>query len=87
MNYYEEISNIIEEAEINERVRKLQSNKEKLKAYYNIGKLLVEAQGGEERAKYGDCLIKKWSLRLVEKYGKGYDISNLKRMINLYWNM
>ena len=84
MNYYNEISNIIEKNQINEGVRKLQSNREKLKSYYNIGKLLVEAQGGEERARSGDGLIKKWSLKLVEKYGKGYDYTNLSRMRMLY---
>jgi hypothetical protein len=29
--------------------------------YYNVGKLLIEAQGGEDRAKYGDGLIKEYS--------------------------
>ena len=84
MNYYNEIKSIIEKREINERVRSLQSNSDTLKSYYNIGKLLVEAQGGEKRAKYGNRLIKEWSVRLVEIYGKGYDYSNLSRMRSLY---
>lgn len=84
MNYYEEIKNIIEKKEINEKVRRLQSNKDTLNTYYKIGKLLVDAQGGAARAKYGDRLIKEWSKRLVEKYGKGYDYTNLSRMRSLY---
>lgn len=80
MYYYKKIKNVIENKEINEGVRRLQSNKDTLEAYYEIGKLLVEAQGGETRAKYGNELIKNWSKKLVEQYGKGYDISNLKRM-------
>ena len=42
------------------------------------------AQGGESRAKYGNGLIKQWSKELTELYGKGYDISNLKRMRQFY---
>lgn len=84
MNYYNEIKNIIEKREISEKVRRLQSNSDTLKSYYNIGKLLIEAQGGEARAKYGNGLIKEWSKKLVEKYGKGYDYTNLSRMRKLY---
>ena len=31
---------------------------------------MVEAQGGSRRAKYGNELIKKWSTKLTEIYGK-----------------
>ena len=46
-------------------------NKDLVNNYFEIGRLLVEAQGGEERAKYGNGLIKEWSIELTEKYGKG----------------
>ena len=62
--------NVIEEKEINDKVRYIESNKETIKTYFEIGRLLVEAQGGEKRAKYGDGLIKKWSkefARTMEK--------------------
>ena len=52
------------------------------RSLYEIVKLLVEAQGGEERAKYGNSLIKKWSLKLVEQYGSGYNICNLILYLN-----
>ncbi len=84
MNYYNEIKSLIENKEISSRVRNLEENNETLKTYFEIGKLLIEAQGGEARARYGDGLIKEWSKRLVIEYGKGYDISNLKRMRKLY---
>lgn len=84
MDYFEEIKELIENKEVKDGVRRLSENNDKLKTYYEIGKLLVEAQGGEERAKYGDGLIKKWSLKLVEQYGIGYNISNLKRMRQFY---
>ena len=44
----------------------------------------MEAQGGEERAKYGDGLIKEYSKRLTSELGKGYSIQNLKNMRRLY---
>ncbi len=84
MNYYLEIKNVIENKEINEGVRRLQTNKDTLNAYYEIGKLLVEAQGGENKTKYGDMLIKKWSIKLMKQYGKGYSTTNLKRMRQFY---
>ncbi len=81
--YYNEITNIIESVEINSRVRQLQDNGEKLQAYWNIGRLIVEAQGGK-RASYGDDLIKKWSYMLSSKYGNKYGKTNLKNMRQFY---
>ena len=46
--------------------------------------MIIDAQGGEERAKYGDSLIKKISERLTNELGKGYDTTTLKRMRKLY---
>ena len=59
-------------------------NKDLVNNYFEIGRLLVEAQGGEERAKYGNGLFKEWSIELTEKYGKGYNSSNLKRFRQFY---
>ncbi len=84
MNYFNQIKSLIENKEVNSRLRNLEENNETLKAYFEIGKLLVEAQGGEARAKYGDGLIKKWSKRLVMEYGKGYSVTNLKYMRKFY---
>ena len=84
MNYYNEIKNLIEEKEVNDKVRYLESNKETIKTYYEIGKLLTNAQGGVEKAKYGDGLIKKWSEKLTKEYGNGYKIANLKNMRKFY---
>ena len=84
MNYYKEIKNLIEEKEVNDKFRYLESNKETIKTYYEIGRLLTNAQGGEEKAKYGDGLIKKWSEKLTKEYGNGYSEKNLKRMRKFY---
>ncbi len=84
MDYYNKIKDVIEKKEVNENVRRLQSNKDTLSAYYEIGRLLVEAQGGENKSKYGDMLIKSWSKKLMDIYGKGYSTTNLKRMRQFY---
>ena len=84
MNYYEQVENLIKNNEVNKKVRALQDNSETLLTYWNVGKLIVEAQGGEKRAKYGDGLIKEWGNKLSEKYGKGYNSRNLERMRKLY---
>ena len=84
MNYYKEVESLIKQNEINKGVRALQDNSETLHTYWNIGRLIVEAQGGKKRAKYGDGLIKEWGLKLSEKYGRNYDKSNLSKMRKFY---
>lgn len=84
MNYFDEIKTIIEEKEVNEKVRYIESNKETVKTYFEIGRLLIEAQGGEKRAKYGDKLIKEWSLELSKEYGNNYSYRNLNYMRKFY---
>ena len=84
MNYYEQVENLIKNNEVNEKVRALQDNSETLLTYWNVGKLIVEAQGGKKRAKYGDSLIKEWGNKLSEKYGKKYDTSYLSKMRLFY---
>ena len=83
MNYYKEVESLIKQNEINKGVRALQDNSETLHTYWNIGRLIVEAQGGKKRAKY-DGLIKEWGLKLREKYGRNYDKSNLSKMRKFY---
>ena len=80
MNYYNEIKNILVDNAIGRKVREYKSNQKDLESYYTVGKLLVEAQGGEERAKYGDGLIKEYSKRLTSELGKGYTVTRLKYM-------
>ena len=53
-------------------------------SYYNVGKLLIDAQGGEKRAKYGDNLIKEYSIRLTKELGKKYSVTSLKYMRQFY---
>ena len=84
MNYYDEIKNILIDNIIGRKVREYKSNQKDLEGYYNVGKLLIEAQGGETRAKYGNQLIKEYSERLTSELGKGYSIQNLKNMRRFY---
>ena len=84
MNYYKEIKNELINNEVYKRVKDYSKNKNELSTYYNVGKLLIEAQGGEERAKYGDGLIKEYSKKLSEELGGKYNITTLKRMRQFY---
>ena len=84
MNYYKEIKKELINNEVYKRVKDYSKNKNELSTYYNVGKLLIEAQGGEERAKYGDGLIKEYSKKLSEELGEKYNITTLKRMRQFY---
>ena len=59
-------------------------NGEMVLTYWQIGKMIVEKQGGEDRAKYGDELITELSYKLTKDFGKGYTITNLKYMRMFY---
>ena len=82
--YYEEIEHLIKKHEVSKRVRRLEANNDLVTTYWNVGSLIVEAQGGEKRAKYGNELIKKWFVILTEIYGKGYNYTNLFRFRKFY---
>ena len=83
-DYKKELIKLVEKTEVNKEYHDYFKNKDLVNNYFEIGKLLIEAQGGEERAKYGNGLIKEWSIELTEKYGKGYSCSNLKYMRLFY---
>ena len=83
-NYYNEIKNELINNEVYKRVKDYSKNRNELSTYYNVGKLLIEAQGGEDRARYGDGLIKEYSERLTKELGKGYSIRSLKNMRKFY---
>ena len=55
-----------------------------VQAYWHVGKLIVEAQGGEERAAYGEALIKELSVRLTADFGKGFTPANIRNMRQFY---
>ena len=84
MNYYNEIKKELIDNEVYKRIKDYSKNKYELERYYNVGKLLVEAQGGEERAKYGDGLIKEYSKRLILEVGKKYNYKTLLKIRKFY---
>ena len=84
MNYYNEIKSTLIDVEVYKKVKNYSKNRYELDKYYQVGKLLVAAQGGETRAKYGDGLIREYSTKLTNELGKGYTISSLKRMRQLF---
>ena len=82
MNYYNKIKNTLIDVKVYKTIKDYSKNKYELDKYQEVGKLLIEAQGGETRAKYGDGLIKEYSKRLTIELGKGYTPSSLKRIIS-----
>ncbi|MCM1034499.1 MAG: PDDEXK nuclease domain-containing protein [Paludibacter sp.] len=53
--------------------------------YFEIGRMIVEnEQNGKERAEYGKETLKTLSVKLTEKFGKGFSADNLQNMRNFY---
>ena len=84
INYYEEIKTTLIKNEAYKKIKDYSKNKSDLNSYFEVGRLLIEAQGGEARAKYGNKLIKEYSERLTKELGTGYSTRNLKRMRKFY---
>lgn len=80
-NLYNNIKELIEQSR--NKVYKT-VNTEMINLHWNIGKMIVEKQEGQERAKYGDYLIEAISKKLTEYFGKGFSIQNLRRMRQFY---
>lgn len=59
-------------------------NSQMVLAYWDIGKEIVTAQQGNERAEYGSGLVKYLSEKLTAEFGKGYTTTNLKYMRQFY---
>ena len=79
--FYEQIKRILSEA----RNKVYQTaNFAMVEAYWNIGKSIVEQQGGEEKAEYGVRLIAELSKQMSTDFGKGFTVANLKIMRQFY---
>lgn len=54
-------------------------------AYWNVGRLILEhEQGGAKRAAYGEAVLDDLSRRLMAEFGRGFDITNLRKMRQFY---
>ncbi len=79
MNYYNEIKEKLIKSEIYDRVKDYSKDRNKVKVYFEIGKLLSEA--GKE---YGKNIIKQYSEKLMNEVGKKYNINNLYKIRKFY---
>jgi predicted nuclease of restriction endonuclease-like (RecB) superfamily len=60
-------------------------NSAMVQAYWEIGYLIVEhEQEGKERAEYGKTILEEISKRLSSDFGKGFDVTNLRKMRQFY---
>ena len=59
-------------------------NTEMLNLYWNIGRIIMEIQQGNERATYGDAVLEKLSDKLTSEFGKGFSSRNLRTMRKFY---
>ena len=84
MNYYDEVNSYVKKVEIGKAIRETNANMELVECYWNVGRLIVETQGGKEKAKYGNELIRNWSKKLLNDYGKGYSYENLFKFRKFY---
>lgn len=55
-----------------------------VEAYWNIGKSIIEEQGGNDKAEYGAGLLKELSKQMTHDFGKGFTVTNLKYMRQFY---
>ena len=78
---YKEIKSILEQAR--NKVYKV-ANSTMVEAYWNIGRVVVEKQGGSNKAEYGTALIKNLSKKMTKEFGKGFTVANLKNMRQFY---
>ena len=80
--FYKSIKEVLEESR--KRIYRNIQN-EMVQAYWQIGKMIVEKQGGTDRAKYGDGLIKELSTQLTADFGRGFDERALRLMRQFYY--
>ena len=79
MNYYSEIKKELINNEVYKHVKDYSKNKHDLTTYYNVGKLLHDAGN-----RYGEAIIKNYSIRLIKDVGKKYDVSTLFKIRKFY---
>ena len=85
MNYYDQIKSLFICNEVYKKVKDYSKRRNEVETYYNVGRILFDAQNGEKRAKYGSSLIKEYSKRLIKELNdKKYSYRNLMNMRKFY---
>lgn len=79
MNYYDEIKEKLIKSELYDRVKNYTKDRNKVRVYFEIGKLLHEA--GKE---YGKNIIKQYADKLIIEVGRKYTERNLRYMRQFY---
>lgn len=59
-------------------------NSAMVQAYWKIGQEIYKACGENDRAEYGKKLLQYLSEKLTKEFGKGFTVTNLKYMRQLY---
>jgi predicted nuclease of restriction endonuclease-like (RecB) superfamily len=79
---YEQISTLVEQSR---QALRQAVNTTMVQTYWHIGRLIVEGeQEGESRAAYGKQQLASVSERLNQRFGKGFDVTNLRNMRRFY---
>ncbi len=79
---YQEIRAVLESARA---VAYRAVNAAMVQAYWHVGRLIVEhEQGGAKRAAYGEAVLDDLSRRLMAEFGRGFDVTNLRKMRQFY---
>lgn len=81
LNFYNQIKEILSSARAKVYAA---ANFAMVEAYWEIGKSIVEKQGGNATAEYGSKLIEELSKQMTTDFGKGFTVANLKNMRQFY---
>ena len=84
MGYLRAIKKYLDDYTIEEKQRYYNKMLDDIKVKYNIGKVIVDAQGWKYNSNYGNRLIKEWSKDLIKQYGSYFSVENLKNMRTIY---
>ena len=80
-NLYGDIKKLVEKSR--NKVYKT-VNIEMINLYWNIGKMIIAKQGGNDKAGYKDYVLEKLSIKLSNEFGRGFSKRNLERMRKFY---
>lgn len=79
--FYRQVKGVIQEAR---KFVHVTANVAMVKAYWLVGKMIVERQGGAKKAKYGDGLVDSLAVKLTTEFGAGFRRVNLFAMRKFY---
>lgn len=80
-NLYNDIRNLVEQSR--NKIYKT-VNTQMINLYWNIGKMIIDKQSGNGKAKYKDYVLENLSIKLSNEFGRGFSKRNLERMRKFY---